>query len=259
VVPQASPVPEFAGGTTNGVAQVTVTESGPEATDLAAERLAGVIAAGRRQGRTVHLFLAGGTTPRAAYERLAALVDDREGVELWLGDERLVPPDDPESNYRLVAETLLQGTGAIAHVVPTGGSAEEAASAYARVIRRRVPARPDGVPVLDLALLGLGEDGHVASLFPHAPALGVRGEICVAVHDAPKPPPDRVSLTLEVLRAARSALLLAVGEPKARAAAAALSGPDPGVPASLLADGPLELILDRAAAREFPVKPARTA
>ncbi len=240
------------------VARVTVTDSAAEATNLAAERLAEAIAAGRRPGRTVHLSLAGGTTPRASYERLAALVDDWEGVELWLGDERLVPPDDPESNYRLVAETLLPG-GAHAHAVPTGGSAEEAASAYASAIRRRVPARPDGAPELDLALLGLGEDGHVASLFPHAPALDARGEICVAVHDAPKPPPDRVSLTLDVLRAARSTVVLAVGEGKAGAAAAALSGPDPGVPASLLADGALELILDRAAARELSVKPARTA
>ncbi len=241
------------------MARVTVTDRRPEATDLAAERLADAIAAGRRQGSTVHLSLAGGTTPRATYERLATLVDDWEGVELWLGDERLVPPDDPESNYRLVAETLLQGTGAMAHAVPTGGTTEEAADAYARMIRRRVPARPDGMPALDLALLGLGEDGHVASLFPHAAALNARGEICVAVHDAPKPPPDRVSLTLEVLRAARSALVLAVGEGKARAAEAALSGPDPGVPASLLADGALELILDRAAARELRAKPARTA
>jgi 6-phosphogluconolactonase len=241
------------------VAEVTVTGSGSEATDLAAERLAGALTAGRRQGRTVHLSLAGGTTPRAAYERLATLVDNWQGVELWLGDERLVPPDDPQSNYRLVAETLLQGTGAIAHAVPTGGSAEEAASAYAREIRRRVPAVPHGLPALDLALLGLGEDGHVASLFPNAPALDAPGEICVAVHDAPKPPPDRVSLTLDVLRAARSALVLAVGEGKARAVAATLSGPDPGAPASLLADGSLELILDRAAAREIPVNPARTA
>jgi len=241
------------------VAQVTVTDSGPEATDLAAERLADAITAGRRQGRTVHLSLAGGTTPRAAYQRLSALVDDWEGVELWLGDERLVPPDDPRSNYRLVAETLLHETGRIAHAVPTGGSAEEAASAYARLIRQRVPAGPNGVPALDLALLGLGEDGHVASLFPHAPALDSRDEICVAVHDAPKPPPDRVSLTLDVLRAARSVLVLAVGEGKSGAAAAAVSGPDPGVPASLLAEGPLELILDRAAARELSVKPARTA
>ena len=112
------------------MARVTVTDRRPEATDLAAERLAGAIAAGRRQGSTVHLSLAGGTTPRATYERLATLVDDWEGVELWLGDERLVPPDDPESNYRLVAETLLQGTGAMAHAVPTAGTAEEAAGAY---------------------------------------------------------------------------------------------------------------------------------
>ena len=241
------------------MAEVTVTDSGSEATDLAAERLADSIAAGRLQGRTVHLSLAGGTTPRAAYERLAAVVDDWERVELWLGDERLVPPGDPQSNYRLVAETLLQDTGAIAHAVPTGGSAEEAASAYAGEIRRRVPAAPDGLPALDLALLGLGEDGHVASLFPNAPALDAQGEICVAVHEAPKPPPDRVSLTLDVLRAARSAVILAVGEGKATAVAATLSGPDPGVPASLLADGALELILDRAAASEIPVKSARTA
>jgi 6-phosphogluconolactonase len=239
------------------MAQVTVTDSAAEATDLAAEQLAEAIAAGRRPGHIVHLALAGGNTPRAAYERLATLVDDWEGVELWLGDERLVPPDDPESNYRLVAETLLSA-GANAHAVPTRGSAEEAAGAYAAEIRRRVPAGSDGVPELDLALLGLGEDGHVASLFPRAPALDARGEVCVPVHNAPKPPPDRVSLTLEVLRAPRSTVVLAVGEGKANAAAAALSGPDPAVPASLLADGALELILDKAAASEVSGDPART-
>jgi 6-phosphogluconolactonase len=233
------------------MAQVTVTDAPPEATDLAAERLAEVIAAGQREGRRVHVSVAGGNTPRATYRRLAALVDDWEGVELWLGDERMVPPDDPESNYRLLSETLLEPTGALAHAVPTGGSAEEAASAYAREIRQRIPAGPDGVPALDFALLGLGEDGHTASLFPHAPALDVRGEVCVAVHDAPKPPPDRVSLTLDVLRAARRSLILAVGDGKASAVAGVLTGPDPGVPASLLADGSLELIVDRAAAREI--------
>src|SRR6059058_785609 len=164
----------------------------------------------------------------------------------------MVPLDDPESNYRLLDETLLRQTGALAHPVPTEGSAEDAASAYAREIRRRVPAGPDGVPVLDLAFLGLGEDGHTASLFPHAPALSVRGEVCVAVHDAPKSPPDRISLTLDVLQAARRSLILAVGEGKASAVAGVVSGPDPGVPASLLADGPLELIVDRTAAQELP-------
>jgi 6-phosphogluconolactonase len=234
--------------------KVTVTDTAPEATELTAERLAEAIAGSRRRGQTSHLCLAGGSTPRDAYERLATLVDDWEGVELWLGDERLVPPDDRLSNYSMVAETLVRPTGAVAHQVPTGGSAEDAASAYAHKIRQRVPPRTDGLPAFTLVLLGLGEDGHTASLFPRSPALEAQGEICVAVHDAPKPPPDRVSLTIEVLRAARSALILAVGSDKADAVAATLAGPDPGAPASLLADGALELILDRAAAREVPAE-----
>jgi 6-phosphogluconolactonase len=233
------------------MATLTVTYTAPEATALAAQRIADAIAAGRRIGRAVHVSLAGGNTPRATYELLPGLVDGWDGVELWLGDERMVPPDDPESNYRQLDETLLRATGATAHPVPTGGSAEAAAAAYADTIRERVPRGPGGLPAMDLALLGLGEDGHTASLFPHAAALDSRGEVCVAVHDAPKPPPDRVSLTLDALRAARSALILAVGQAKAKAVAATLSGPDPGAPASLLADGPVELVVDRAAAREI--------
>ena len=234
------------------MARVTVTDTAAEAAGVAAERLADAIAAGRAARGAVHLSLAGGSTPRAAYERLASLIDDWDAIELWFGDERLVPPDDPRSNYRMLAESLLERTGAVAHPVPTEGSAEQAAEAYGHQMRDRVPAGPDGIPALDFALLGLGEDGHTASLFPDAPALEARGEVCVAVHDAPKPPPDRVSLTLDVLRAARGAAILAVGDAKARPAAATLSGPSPQVPASLLADGPLELILDRAAAREIP-------
>ncbi len=230
------------------MARVTVTDTAAEAAGVAAERLAEAISAGRAARGTAHLSLAGGSTPRAAYERLASLVDDWEAVELWFGDERLVPPDDPESNYRMLTESLLDRTGAVAHPVPTEGSAEHAAAAYGRQLRDRVPAGPDGIPALDFALLGLGEDGHTASLFPDAPTLEARGEVCVAVHHAPKPPPDRVSLTLDVLRAAQGSAILAVGKGKSEPAAATLSGPSPHVPASLLADGPLELILDRAAA-----------
>jgi 6-phosphogluconolactonase len=236
------------------MARLTVTGTAAEAADVAAERLAEAIAARRRTGGVAHLSLAGGSTPRAAYERLATLVEDWEGVELWLGDERLVPPDDPQSNYRMLAESLLECSGAVAHAVPTEGSAEQAAKAYGRRIRERVPAGPDGIPVLDFALLGLGEDGHTASLFPDAPALRARGAVCVAVHEAPKPPPDRVTLTLDLLSAARGAAILAVGEAKARPAASVLEGPSSRVPASLLAAGPLELILDRAAARRLPAE-----
>jgi 6-phosphogluconolactonase len=239
------------------MARVTVTGTAAQAAGLAAERLADAIAAARRDGRVAHLALAGGHTPAATYERLASLIDDWDGVELWLGDERVVPPDDPRSNYRMIKGTLVDRTGALAHAVDTAGSAERAAEDYGRRISERVPARPDGIPSLDFALLGLGEDGHTASLFPGAPALEADGRVCVAVHDAPKPPPDRVTLTLETLRAARSSAILAVGEGKAAAAAAALRGSSAKVPASLLVDGPLEMILDPEAAAEIPAE-ART-
>ncbi|MFN2612166.1 MAG: 6-phosphogluconolactonase [Solirubrobacterales bacterium] len=231
------------------MARVTVAAPPAAASDFAAERLAGAIEAGRSGGHAVHLALAGGDTPRPAYERLAELIDDWEDVELWLGDERLVPADDPASNYRMLSETLLERTtGASAHPVPTeGNSAEQAATAYAELIAARVPAGTSGLPSFDAVLLGLGEDGHTASLFPNAPALRAGG-ICVAVHDAPKPPPDRVTMTLGVLSAARTPLMLATGAGKAGAVAAVVGDPDPAVPASLLGAGPLELILDPEAA-----------
>lgn len=231
------------------MARVTVAAPPATASDFVAQRLAGAIEAGRSGGRAVHLCLAGGNTPRPAYERLAELIDDWKAVELWLGDERLVPPDDPASNYRMLSESLLQrATGATAHPVPTeGNSAEQAAAAYAELVAARVPAGTGGLPCFDAALLGLGEDGHTASLFPNAAALQADG-ICVAVHDAPKPPPERVTMTLGVLAAARTPLMLATGAGKARAVAAVVGDPDPAVPASLLGGGPLELILDPEAA-----------
>lgn len=233
------------------MARITIADTPAEASDLAARRLADAIEAGRSGGRTVHLALGGGNTPRPAYERLAELVADWEGVELWLGDERLVPPDDEASNYLMLRETLVERTGATAHPVPTEGlTAEMGAAAYVGLIAARVPAGGGGLPSFDAALLGLGEDGHTASLFPNAPALRSRG-ICVAVHNAPKPPPDRVTLTLGVLRDARALPMLATGAGKAHAVAAVMAGPDPGVPASLLAEGPLEIILDAAAAAEL--------
>jgi 6-phosphogluconolactonase len=103
------------------------------------------------------------------------------------------------------------------------------------------------VPVLDLALQGLGPDGHTASLFPGNPAVGADG-VCVAVHGAPKQPPDRITLTVPVLQAARSIVFLATGYEKAEAVRDLLAGPDPEVPSSLLGGERTEVILDRAAA-----------
>jgi 6-phosphogluconolactonase len=195
---------------------------------------------------SAHLALAGGTTPAGAYSQLAPARWD--GVELWFGDERCVGPEDPESNYRMVAQTLLpHASGALTHRIEGELGAQAAAAAYDALLRARVPSDGGPLPVLDIVLLGIGEDGHTASLFPHNAALSVQGVACVPVHDAPKPPPDRVSLSLGVLRGARSTILLATGSGKADALARALAEPDPAVPSSLLERTRLTVIADNAA------------
>jgi len=197
---------------------------------------------------SAHLALTGGTTPGGAYRLLAPV--HWEGVELWWGDERCVGPQDPESNYRLAAQTLLgHARGALVHRIEGERGAQAAADAYDALLRERVPAAA-AVPVLDAVLLGIGEDGHVASLFPHHPALTVVGRAAIAVHDAPKPPPDRVSLTLEVLRAARSCVVIASGAAKVDAVAALLAGTDASIPANRLRRERLHVIADAAALGE---------
>ncbi len=237
----------------------------------AAERAASEIArflqdALERRG-TAHLALAGGNTPRRAYELLAELLPSWSAVELWYGDERCVDPDDPESNHRLVADSLLAhipGPPPREHRMLGELGPEAAALAYAEELRTRVPPAEqpetsDGLPALDVALLGIGEDGHTASLFPgHPEVCDESGALCLPVRDAPKPPPERVTLSLPVLRAARRCLLLVTGAAKADALAAVLAGPDPQVPASLLASERLHVLVDDAAAPPEPGPDART-
>ena len=188
-----------------------------------------------------HLALAGGTTPAGAYALLRP--SGWEGVELWFGDERCVGPQDPASNYHMAAQTLLgHASGALVHRIEGELGAQAAADRYDALLRDRL-----GDVVFDVVLLGIGEDGHTASLFPGNPALAERERAAVAVHDAPKPPPERVSLTLPVLRSARACLLLASGEGKAAPLARVLAGPDEAVPASLLARERLTILADAAA------------
>jgi 6-phosphogluconolactonase len=240
----------------------------------AAEYAAGEIARALREALerrgVAHLALSGGSTPRPAYRALAGLLDDWSAVELWYGDERCVEPDDPESTHRLVVESLLAhipGSAPREHRVRGELGPETAAREYAEELRARVaPAEPggppaeqggspaglDGLPALDVALLGIGEDGHTASLFPGHPEVeDSSGALCLPVRDSPKPPPERVTLSLPVLRAARCLLLLVAGAGKAEALAAAFAeggrGPDPRVPASLLASERLHVVADAAA------------
>ena len=135
-----------------------------------------------------------GDEPQVAWGRVAVL----------FGDERCVPPGHPESNFRQAHEALLGRVWPLTvHRMPGELGPEEGAAAYEDVVRR--------VETLDLLLLGMGPDGHTASLFPGNPALEAGG-LVVGVHDSPKPPPERISLTLAALRSARRVLILATGE-----------------------------------------------
>ena len=165
----------------------------------AADALAWRIGDSRKAGREVHIALAGGSTPRRAYELLADIEGSWKHVHLWLGDERCVPDGDPESNAQMVRESLHANARAeppSLHVLQSPLVPEDAAWLYGRSIAERVPGG-----VFDIVLLGMGPDGHTASLFPGHPALACVAAPCVAVRDAPKPPPERVTLTLPVLRA----------------------------------------------------------
>jgi len=220
----------------------------------AAELIADAVREARAQRGAAHVALAGGNTPKRAYEALGAALDgDWSGVHLWFGDERMVSADDPESNYRMAVEALEAGgmdDRARVHRIAGEQAPEEAAKAYAHELRATVPEGAEAIPALDLALQGLGEDGHTASLFPGHPEVDIDDALTAAVHDSPKPPPTRVTLTVPMLRAARRIAFLAEGAGKAGPVAAIMRGPDPALPSSLLGGPQTVLIVDEAAAAE---------
>ncbi len=193
-----------------------------------------------------HIALSGGGTPRRAYELAAELEPRWDGVELWWADERCVPPEHELSNFRLVRETLLdrlERPPRAVHRIQGELEAEAAAAAYERELA--------GV-TLDLALLGIGDDGHTASLFPHAPELAESERLAVAAEPRHEPFVDRVTLTLPMLRAARAVVFLVVGRDKAEVVPKAFRGdPDPATPSSLVRSetGRTLVVLDEAAAR----------
>ncbi len=220
----------------------------------AAAEIARELESAREQRGVAHLALSGGTTPARTYELLVEALPGWEGIEVWFADERCVGPEDEQSNYRMAAETLL-GPASIpaerVHRMEGELGPEEGAERYAQALAERVAGgdrRPPSPPVLDVVVLGIGPDGHVASLFPGAPTLDAGEQaVCLGVRDSPKPPPERITLSLAVLRAARRCTLLASGASKADAISAMLGEPSPHVPASLLRRGRLTAIVDDAA------------
>lgn len=226
----------------------------------AASEIARLLEEAREQREIAHVALSGGGTPARTYELLAQTLESWESVEVWFADERCVEPEDEQSNYRLTAETLLRPAGIPGdrvHRMLGELGPQEGASRYADELRsagmvageRRGTERGASAGAfLDVAVLGIGPEGHIASLFPHHPALkATPGEPCVGVSDSPKPPPRRITLTLPVLRAVRHCLVIATGEEKAGAISGMLGEPTEDVPASLLPHDRLTVIVDDAA------------
>jgi len=239
--------------------RVQVVEGPGELAEAAARAAMADLEAAVEAYGTATWVLTGGSTPAAAYRRLAAH-DLRAGVE-WdrvrvaMGDERCVPPDHPDSNWGQAAAALLDHVPVPAHHLlrPQGElGAEPAADAYQATLAA-LPAAPGGAPRLEVVWLGVGEDGHCLSLFPGRPEVEVGDRLVVPVHDSPKPPPDRVSLTLAALAGTERLLVLAAGAGKAAAVARARAGDDRlpvtrAVAAVRSAGGSVTWLLDRAAA-----------
>ena len=232
-------------------AEIRVFENSRELARAAAETFAEEAAQNIREKGSFSVALAGGSTPKALYELLAteyrgALVWEK--VHAFFGDERTVPPDHEDSNYRMAYEALLSR-------VPVGSvhrmrgelDPREAATLYEQELRTFF----DGPPRFDLVLLGIGEDGHTASLFPSTPALDVTDRF-VTENPVEKLGTVRLTLTVPAINAAKKVIFLAAGEGKARALEEILEGhANPReYPAKLVRpEGGTTWMVDRAAAR----------
>jgi len=182
-------------------------ELGQCAAELTAKAAAEAIAA---RG-VFHLVLAGGNTPRMCYEKLRDMHVDWSRVHIWFGDERCLPVGDAERNDRMADETLLS------HVaIPESQIHRMQAELGPEIAAEKYAALLADAPVMDMVHLGMGEDGHTASLFPgHATLADDR--LAVPEFNSPKPPPARVSMGLRTLNAARQKLILAAGAGKSDA------------------------------------------
>lgn len=204
-----------------------------------------------------HVVLTGGSTPKKAYELAAREPSAFAGAKLWFGDERCVPPEDERSNYGMARAALLDPVAAagieiaFCHRMEGELGFSEGADRYQRVLAT------EGAPPFELVLLGVGPDGHTASLFPGQSTLDVRERLVVGVPEAGHEPyVPRISLTFPALGRARRVVVLASGESKAGPIARAFGDdarPSRDTPSSMLPEfcSDLTVLLDEAAAREL--------
>ncbi len=185
------------------------------------------LATAQDRGEVPQIGLTGGSIAEELHRELARRAArssvDWSRVVFWWGDERFVPAASPDRNAAQAREAFLDHVGVDpihVHEVPASdevATAEDAADAYSAALREH------GAGFFEVLMLGIGPDGHCASLFPGHRALTVTDALAVAVHDSPKPPPDRVTLTFEAMERCRSVWFIASGEGKAEAVARALA------------------------------------
>jgi len=240
---------------------------------VAARLVTKLVDAVAAKGLAELVLTGGGIGTRVLAELAAAPARDAvdwRRVEIWWGDERFLPTGDPERNETSARSALLDHVDVVServHPMPgpdgrDGPNPEAAADRYAGELQSAAePQDRAGVPRFDILMLGIGPDGHVASLFPGQPALYEDERTVVAVRGAPKPPPVRLTLTLPAIRAACEVWLIASGAEKADAVRLALSGAGPVQVPAAGAWGVQQtlFLLDRAAAAEVPVQLSRFA
>ena len=239
--------------------RVEVVEDAAAVARAAAELFVKLAAQAASVRRLFRVLLAGGTTPKALYTLLAS-AEYRSRVDwdrsaFFFGDERAVPPDHPQSNYRMADEVLFRPLGiaesSIHRMKAEADDLNAAAAAYESVLRASFGA----FPRFDLVLLGMGSDGHTASLFPRSPVLKERSRWVAPVLDAPKAPPRRLTVTLPVLNAGHQVLFMVAGRQKAPALREVLEGtaPPEQYPAKCIQPGPERLLwlVDEAAGAEL--------
>jgi 6-phosphogluconolactonase len=232
---------------------------------VAARLVTGLVDAAAARGRASVVLTGGGIGTKVLEELAAAPARDAidwQRLDIWWGDERFVPAGDPDRNETGARAALLDHVDADPARVhpmpgpdgPDGDDPDAAAARYASWLA--AAAGPEGpVPAFDVLMLGIGPEGHVASLFPGLPALGDERPV-VAVRNSPKPPPTRLSLTFRSIQVAREVWILASGEEKADAVARALSGADPAQVPAAGARGRVRtlFLLDSAAAVKVPAQ-----
>ena len=226
--------------------RVVVHPSKQSLADAAAARLVTALLDAQSRDREPHVSLTGGSMGSAIIASLAALPGrdavDWSRVSVWWGDERYLPAGDPDRNDTQNDEAGLRDLGldpARVHRVPgpdTSESAEDSAEQYSATVRG------SGGGEFDVMILGVGPDGHVASLFPGHPAQLTTDEIAVAVHSSPKPPPDRVSLTFECLSRSTRVWFLVAGADKAQAVANGVRGAAPELSSAAQVHGSAETL-----------------